>query len=263
MPKVKVNDIKIYYEVHGDGFPLIMIHGMSANIDLWDPRLINELSKKFKTIIFDNRGTGRTDQPEIEYTIKMFADDTAGLMDVLKIQKAHVFGISMGGMIAQEFVINYPEKVEKLILCAAVCGGSRTVVPTPKVMDILFFSENNPFLERENIPLLFTEEFVKNNPDVIDKTLQHYRKAPTLAHAYKRQAEAVVKFDAGRRIKKINTPTLIIHGKKDLLVPPQNAEVLAKRIPGAKVVFFEDSGHDLALQNWEKFAQTAIKFFEN
>lgn len=263
MPKIKVNDINMYYEVYGEGFPLVMIHGMCANVDLWDPRLINELSKKFKTIVFDNRGTGRTDQPEIEYSIKMFANDTVGLMDALKIQKAHIFGTSMGGMIAQEFVINYTEKVEKLILCATVCGGSRTIAPSPKVLEILFFSENNPFLDKENIPLLFTEEFVKNNPYIIDQTLQQYLKAPTLAHAYKRQAEAAVKFDAGRRIKKINLPTLIIHGKKDFLVPPQNAEILAKRIPEAKLIFFEDSGHDLALQNWKKFAKTAIKFLES
>ena len=118
MPKVKVNDIQIYYEVKGDGFPVVMINGLSDNLDCWDPRLIEALSKKFKLVLFDNRDAGRTDVSEREYTMKLFADDTVCLMNALGISKAHVLGISMGGMIAQELVLNYPEKVAKLVLCS-------------------------------------------------------------------------------------------------------------------------------------------------
>ena len=118
MPKVKVNDIQIYYEVKGKGFPLVMIQGLSYSLDGWDPRLVEELSRKYKLVLFDNRGAGRTDVSDREYTMKLFADDTAGLMDALGISKAHVLGLSMGGMIAQELVLNYPEKVAKLVLCS-------------------------------------------------------------------------------------------------------------------------------------------------
>jgi len=124
MPKVKVDDIQIYYEVRGEGFPLVMIQGLSDNLDCWDPRLVEELSRKYKLVMFDNRGAGRTDISYREYTMKLFADDTAGLMDALGISKAHVLGLSMGGMIAQELVLNYPEKVAKLVLCST---GSRGV----------------------------------------------------------------------------------------------------------------------------------------
>ena len=118
MPKVKVNDIQIYYEVHGEGFPLVMIYGSTGSLDGWDPRLVEGLSKHFKLVLFDNRGAGRTETSNREYTVRLFADDTAGLMDALGISKAHILGISMGGAIAQELVLNYPEKVSKLVLCS-------------------------------------------------------------------------------------------------------------------------------------------------
>ena len=94
MPKVRVNDIQIYYEVHGEGFPLVMIHGLGANSDWWEPRMVGEFSKRFMTVTFDNRGAGRTDISDRRYTIRLFADDTAGLMDALGISRAHVLGLN-------------------------------------------------------------------------------------------------------------------------------------------------------------------------
>ena len=110
MPKVKVNHIQMFYEVHGEGFPLIMIQGLTANTSRWDPRWIRTLSEEFKIIAFDNRGAGRTDISDREYSVKLLADDTADLMAALGIPRANVLGMSMGGMIAQELVLNYPEK---------------------------------------------------------------------------------------------------------------------------------------------------------
>ena len=101
MPKVKADDIQMYYEESGEGFPLIMIMGLSANLDWWDPRMIRGLSKDFRTIRFDNRGVGRSDASDGELTVKILADDAAGLMDALGISRAHVLGASMGGSIAQ------------------------------------------------------------------------------------------------------------------------------------------------------------------
>ena len=91
MPKVKVNDVQIYYELHGDGFPLLIINGLGGHVDTWNPDDIRELSKRFKLVLFDNRGAGRTDLSDKEYSIRLFADDTAGLMDALGIPRAHVF----------------------------------------------------------------------------------------------------------------------------------------------------------------------------
>jgi len=263
--KVKVNDINMYYEIHGDGFPLVMIHGINQNSLTWPPIFLDEVSKNFKIIIFDSRGAGRTDKPDIEYSIKMFADDTVGLMDALNIERAHVLGHSMGGFIAQELVINYPERVEKLILFSTSCGGSKAVPPSPEVMQMLSEDLEGLTLEdmqRRFIPIALTEEYVKDNLDLIEESITIYLKAPTPLYSFKRQLGAVMRFNAGRRLKKINTPTLVMHGKKDILILPQNAEILAKLIPEAKLTYFENSAHATYVEEPENVAKALFEFLK-
>ncbi len=263
--KVKVNDINMYYEIHGDGFPLVMIMGLGGNADAWkiDPDVFGMWSKNFKTIIFDNRGAGRTDKPDIEYSIKMFADDTVGLMDALNIEKAHVLGISMGGMIAQEIVLNYPERVAKLVLGSTHCGGRKSIPSSPEVIEKM----GKPGMTPEDgaelmISFAFTEDFIKNNPDLIERTRQAILNEPMPEFSYQRQLVAVMKFNAGRRLTKVNTPTLIIHGKKDVLVPTQNAEVLAKLIPGARILLLDNTAHNYSYPNKEKVREEFLDFLK-
>jgi pimeloyl-ACP methyl ester carboxylesterase len=262
MPKIKVNDIDIYYEVQGAGFPLVMIMGLGANIDWWDPRLVHELSKNFRLVMFDNRGSGRTDISDKQYSIKLFADDTAGLMDALGISKAHVFGISMGGMIAQELVLNYPEKVEKLVLCATFCGGEKSIQPSPEVLGMLAADRrvlSPEEIARITIPLIFTEEFIKNNPEFVELTIQQMIKAPISNEAFMRQLNAITEFDTYNRLPLIKAPTLILHGKKDILVPPENASIMARMIPNAKLFYFENSAHGL-VEEMDKVISVLLDF---
>jgi pimeloyl-ACP methyl ester carboxylesterase len=262
MPKIKVNDIQIYYEVHGEGFPLIMIMGWTGNVDWWDRRLIHELSKKYKLVIFDNRGTGRTDISDMKYTIKLFANDTAGLMDALGISRANVFGVSMGGMIAQELVLNYPEKVEKLILCSTHCGGTKSVPPSQKALDMFIVDESALSPEqiaRMTIPLLFTEDFIKNYPDLIELAIKRMLRVPISNEAFMRQLNAITEFDTYERLAQIKVPTLILHGKRDILIPPENGSILAKAIPNAKLVYFENSAHEL-IEEMEKVISVILDF---
>jgi 3-oxoadipate enol-lactonase len=126
MPTAKVGDINIYYESHGDGEPLLLIMGYGSYSGHWAP-LIPYLSPEYRVISFDNRGTGQSDKPDIPYTIKMMADDASGLLDAIGVDAAHVFGVSMGGMIAQEFALNYPSKLKSLILGCTHCGGTKTI----------------------------------------------------------------------------------------------------------------------------------------
>jgi pimeloyl-ACP methyl ester carboxylesterase len=249
MSKAKVNDIQVYYEVHGEGFPLIMIMGLGGNIDWWDPRMTREISQKFKTFVFDNRGAGRTDVSDRKYTIKLFADDTAGLMDALGLSKAHVLGISMGGMIAQELVLNYPEKVEKLVLCSTNCGGTKSVPPSENVMRMLMADRSDVSLEevaRMTIALLLTEDFIKKNPDFVELATQQVLKAPISNEAFMRQLNAIMEFDTFDRLPQIRVPTLILHGKHDVLVPSENGSILAEAIRNAKLIYLEKSAHALA-----------------
>jgi pimeloyl-ACP methyl ester carboxylesterase len=262
MPKVKVNDIQMYYEVKGEGFPLVMIMGLGGNLQGWDPRLIKTLSKKFKLVLFDNRDAGRTDTSQREYTMKTFADDSVGLMDALEISKAHVLGISMGGMIAQEFVLNYPEKTAKLILCSTHCGGSKVIQPSQKVSRMLTIDTSTMSQEeyiRMFLPIGFTDDFIENNLDMLKARLQKSLKYPISEAGYKRQLNAIGKFNAYERLPQIKTPTLILHGRKDILIPPENGAVLAEAIPNAKLVFFEKSAHSLA-ENMDEVIHSITEF---
>jgi len=269
LPKVKINDINMYYEIHGEGFPLVMILGAVQNIFWWHHNLINKLSEKFKVTLFDNRGAGRTDKPRIDHTIKMFTNDTVGLMDALKIEKAHIFGHSMGGQIAQELVLNYPEKVGKLILCATTCGGPKEVRDeiANKTMRLLIrhYKQYKIFeLVNTTMEIVLTEEFIQNNPEAVKETYQKIVKNPTPIHAYRRLLKASMGFNSYRRLKNIDTPTLILHGKKDILIPSQNADILADRIPGSKKIIFEDSNHGPHLDNnVEKLTQVMLDFLTN
>lgn len=263
MPKVTVNDIQIYYEVQGEGFPLVMIMGLSANVDWWDPRMIQELSKKFKMVMFDNRGAGRTDVSNREYTLKLFADDTAGLMDALGISRANVFGVSMGGMIAQELVLNYPEKVEKLVLCSTNCGGTKSVPPSEEVLGMLT-ADRSAFSPEEIvrmwIPLLFTEDFIKKNPDLVELSIRQMLRAPISNEAFTRQLNAIMEFDTYERLPQIKVPTLVLQSKRDALVPPENGPILAKAIPNAKLVYFENSAHGL-IEEMDRVISVLLDFF--
>lgn len=262
MPKIKVNDIQIYYEVHGEGFPLVMINGLGGHIDTWDPGYIRELSKRFKLVLFDNRGAGRTDISDKEYTIKLFADDTAGLMEALGIPRAHVFGISMGGMIAQELVLNYPEKVENLVLCSTSCGGAKAVQPSMEVVGVLMADRSTLSPEeivRMDIPTILTQDFIKNNPEFVELYVQRTLKAPLSEEAFMRQVNALMDFNTYDRLGQIKAPTLILHGKRDVLVPPENGSILAETIPNAKLVYFENSAHILA-EEMEKALTILIDF---
>ncbi len=246
MPKIKVNDIEIYYEIHGEGFPIVMIHGFSANLDWWPQSLINELSKTFKVILFDNRGAGRTDKPDMEYSIRLFADDTAGLMDALNIKNAFIIGLSMGGMIAQDLTLNYPEKVEKLILCGTSCGGSKSTLPSGETMKILMRDRDVITQEdviREWIPILFSKDFLMNNSEYIEYFVQRALIAPIPPYNYRLQNKAIFQFNTGRKLKEIKTPTLVLHGKKDIMLPPENAETISKLIPDTKLHIFDEIGH--------------------
>jgi len=240
----------MYYEIHGEGFPYVMIMAMAGDVNWWTPEIIEASSQNFKTIIFDSRGTGRTDKPVMDYSIKMFADDTVCLMDALNIEKAHIFGACMGGMIAQEIALNYPGRVEKLILGCTHCGGSKQVPPSNRILRRMMSSRK--MTPDDFIPLCFTEDFIKNNPDFIESYRQRMLKIPIPPDSYQRQIQAIMGFSTGMRLRKIKVPTLILHGKEDAIAPPENAEVLAKRIPGARVIMLDNVAHFLFQPNPER-----------
>ena len=250
------------YEIHGEGFPLVMIMGLGGSLEWWDTSLIEDLSKHYKTVIFDNRGIGKTDKPEMTYTIKMFADDTIGLMNALKIERAHVLGISMGGMIAQELVLTYPERVEKLVLCSTAASMGRILKFLARIMiRVLKGRMKTPEKTRDMfIPQLFTKEFIAENWDKIQEAKQTIFKSMATYEEFKRQLMATTKFDSRKRLKSIDKPVLIMHGKKDSIITYKASLKIAELIPYPKLALFDNSPHALFTQEPNKVVTTLLEF---
>ncbi|MFW9987544.1 MAG: alpha/beta fold hydrolase [Candidatus Odinarchaeota archaeon] len=261
MPKIKVDDINIYYEIHGNGYPLVMT--IPYSIEWWDPTIIDLLSKYFTVLIFDGRGVGKTNYIDLDYTFKTLVDDTIGLLDALNIEQAHFFGISGAGILVQEIAISYPERVNKLVLCSTQCMGGKAILPSPEIMEIIgktSLAFNSEKQVRELVPYILTQKFIKNNPVKVEEFIQVILKNPLSEESAKYRIRASLKFSPSNRLKNIKSKTLVMHGKKDIIVVPENAEILAKLIPGAKLVFFEKSAHSISAEEPELFIKTIIEF---
>ena len=263
MPKVNINDCDIYYEIHGQGDPLVLIMGLRRNVEWWY-RQLPVLAEHFQVIVFDNRGAGRSDKPVMEYSIRLFAEDTAGLMDALGLKSAGILGYSMGGYIAQELALNYPDKINKMILASTGCGGDRAVLMSP---DRLEKFQANADLKpeeilRKDMDIYFSDKFVEQNPEKVEEfieiSLRHYQPAD----AFFRQFDACLRHDTVDRLKRLTVPTLIMTGDDDPLVPPENSHVLKELIPHAELVVIPGGHHCVMIEKADQYNQKVINFFK-
>lgn len=234
MPNATVRDIVTYYEEAGSGPPLVMIMGLSGDLQAWALQ-VPALSKHFRVITFDNRGAGRTSAPDKPYSIAGMADDTAALMQHLGIAQANVLGFSMGGYIAQELALAHPDKVEKLILLAtapSIDGYGRAVVRS--WMDVARSNLSREQGVRFRAPYLYSPELLDDS-DRYERAVTNSVSNPYAQqdHAFIRQAQAVLQFDASDRLAGLQHETLVVACKDDNLVPPRNAEKLASLLPNA------------------------------
>jgi pimeloyl-ACP methyl ester carboxylesterase len=264
MPVVTVGDINIYYEVHGEGEPLLLIMGYGASSRWWLSQ-VSALSQEYQVIVFDNRGTGQSDKPDTPCTIKMMADDAARLLETIGIEAAHVFSASMGGMIAQELVLNHPEKVISLILGCTTPGGRNTTLPDREAMSFLSNHERRQQLSleeqsRELLPFLFTDEFINKNHKIVDAFTSEIYRYPTPVHGYRRHWEAIMSFNVYDRIPEIKVPTLIMAGTADRLISAENSRILASRIPDAKLIIFENMRHQFISEIAEEVNRAVLEF---
>jgi len=259
---VQVGDIKMGYRTYGNGYPLVMIMGSGSTMKLWEPGLIRTLSSSFKLIVFDNRGVGNTEVGQRPFTIEQFADDTAGLMDALDIQQAHVLGWSMGALIAEEVALRHPDKVNHLVLYAAHCKAD-LFPPTPEVMQKLMDRSGTPAEQGMRfISLLFAPDWPQSHRGRLKEIFfRPLGKTPVKTVA--KQAMAIGTWKGCcDRLDQITNPTLVIAGADDVLVPSQNAPYLADKIPNAQLVLFENSGHGLMFQYPDKFSGKVIEFLK-
>lgn len=249
----------MYYEVKGEGEPLVMIMGLSANVDWWDPPVVEELAKEFRLLMFDNRDAGRTTGPATPYTLRDMADDTARLMDHVSIESANIMGLSMGGMIAQEFVLAYPHRVKRLILGCTTPGSGKGIQAAPEVLQGL--AAPSVELLVAGLPIvLFTPEWCEANPAWLKEAIARLGAHPPKLDGYQRQIMAIMGFDASSRLGDIKAPTLVLHGDRDILVPPANGHILAEDIPGAKLVVFPGCGHGFSAMMPDLFLDSVRSF---
>ena len=244
MATVNANGIDLYYEVHGSGEPAVLIQGLGANITGWD-RQLEPLSKQYKLIAFDNRGAGRSEKPDDAYSIHQMADDTAALMDELGIKTANVFGMSMGGMVAQDMYHRHRARVQSLILAGTMAGGPMATFPDMNVFQ-QFVSNGATSMEEaiaEGLKLFYSEEFLAKNKDWLIKRSLKNMSLMAPPHALQKQVMAVMGFNAYGLLSGIKVPTLVMGATDDQIVPFANQQLIAARVPDARFVPFEGAGH--------------------
>jgi pimeloyl-ACP methyl ester carboxylesterase len=228
---------------------------------MWNPTLLKELSSNQTVIIFDNRGAGESTIGAGEFSISQFANDTAGLLNELKIDKADVLGHSMGSFIAQELALMSPDRINSLVLSGSSCGGKDAIPPSREVIQAFAGSTNSssPILEERIISLLYPPDWFKANPDY--QNYQPILEELVSPQVLKGQFEAVTNWEGTCvNLSKITQPTLVIVGTEDVFTPAANSLMIVDRIPSAWLIQIREAGHGLMNQYPDQFNRIVSTF---
>jgi len=276
MPNTTVDGIDLYYEEHGRGEPLLLIMGLAADSRAWMFQL-PDFSARYRTIIFDNRGVGRSAKPPGPYSIHGMADDADGLLRALEVERAHVVGVSMGGMIAQELALRHPQRVRGLVLACTYpepdvdieryrefsvsqLGGSITAEGEVRI-DI---SALNPLMFFQHmLPRVFNQSFIDKDLRKLMALFAGGLEYGFSLEAIMGQVQAAMTHKATDRLHQIAAPTLVITGDADLLIPPGNSDLIAQSIPGAKLVKVPGGSHGFNFETPEIFNREVLSFLDS
>ena len=273
MPKADVNGIKISYKVKGEGYPLIFIHGFGSKKESFMAQ-IPALSEKYKVIYFDSRGAGKTERPNLPYSMDMFADDIKGLMDYLKIKKTHILGFSFGGMVAQNFVLKYPNSVNKLILINTLPKIPGNFDPEPYIQTRIKGLESrlqNPVKAFwESTKLGFYSEFrkeMKENPKKkfyglwsVEDLIDYYTTNPPTPQDIRNIAYSFKTHDTIKRLGEIKNKTLLLTATHDILVPKARMYEMHELIPDSTLKLMENAGHESPKSKAPEINKAIIEF---
>lgn len=259
-----VNDIDLYYEIHGEGPNLALIEGLGYHSWMWY-RQIPCFSQHFRTLVYDNRGVGLSDKPPGPYSHRENAADLAGLLDYLGWARTHVLGISMGGFIAQEFALAYPARLDRLVLVATAFGGANMVALPAEAVRAL---APDPTLSAEGkmrsaMPLAFSNPvWVQEHAEEFEQMIAWRLELPQPREAALAQLMAGVTFDVESRLNEIAVPTLVLAGTEDHVVPSANSALLAAALPSATLKLIPDAGHLVHIEEADRFNHDVIAFLE-
>lgn len=253
MPFADNAGASIYWRATGKGEPLVLVlvMGLGCSSALWF-RLAPRLARHYRVILLDNRGAGKTVvNNALLHRVAVMACDIAAVLDAAGEKSAHVMGLSMGGMIAQEFALNHPARLRALILAATNCGGHYAVPAEPKVWGLLFSRAG--MTPEDALLAMAPYTYAQDTPrELIDQD-HHVRLANYPARrGYQAQLHGLIGWTSFRRLPSLRCPTLVLHDEEDRLIPPANGDLLARQIPSAKLVKFKQASHWLHTDQLEQ-----------
>jgi 3-oxoadipate enol-lactonase len=249
----------VYVEEHGHGEPLLLIEGLGQAMWAWHEQ-VPVFARRFRTIAYDTRGTGRSPAPDKPYSIVDLADDAAG---ILAGRTAHVVALSMGGYVALTLALAHPELVRSLVLTGTGAGGPDRVPRQPEVRKVFADALGLPLDEygRQTMPYTFAPGWTERNSDRFEEILDARLEHPTSYETIEAHAVACYQFYAeGCPVERIEAPALVVHGDQDLIVPVENGRMLAARLPNARYVELPGRGHNLPLEDPETFNSLVLDF---
>ncbi|MBA3370908.1 MAG: alpha/beta fold hydrolase [Thermoleophilaceae bacterium] len=249
MPIARRDDLRLHYELtpaggREAGIPVLLVMGLGVSATGWW-RTVPILAESRPVIAFDNRGVGRSDRVPGPYSTPQMADDAIAVLDVAGFERAHVYGISLGGMIAQEIVLRHPDRVAGLVLGATAAGGPDAIPPDEATLAFFRRRAEMPASEAvwASVPYSYGSTTRREHAQRIADDLEQRLRYPVEPEPYVAQLTAALWHDACRRLGEVDTPTLVVHGDEDQLVPAANAGLLAAAIPGSKLELWPGASH--------------------
>jgi 3-oxoadipate enol-lactonase len=256
----QTSGVRIAWERRGVGEPLLLVHGLGYARWGWEP-VVDALAGRHEVILFDNRGIGESDAPGGLYSVRMLAEDAVAVLDAAGLKRANVLGTSLGGMVALQLALDWPERVDRLVLACTTPGGAGAAPMPDRTIRLM--------QEAPTLPLeLALRRFVENafgpepDPSLVDRIVQHRLTTAQPPAAWASQAAAGAAFDVWGRVPEVTVPTLVLTGDEDAVVDPRNSKLLAERIPGARLEVFPGSGHLFFWEQPDRFVQVVTDFLQ-
>jgi pimeloyl-ACP methyl ester carboxylesterase len=235
---------RLHWESTGEGDPVLLIMGLGLGGGAWW-RTVPVLARRVRVLTFDNRGVGRSQAFSYAYTTEAMADDAVTVLDAAGVERAHVYGISLGGMVAQALALRHPQRVRSLVLGATSPGGPRAVRPEPEVS--AFFRRRLRMEPEEaaweSVPINYGPRCRAEHFERIEEDIAQRLAHPFSRNAYRAQLFAAAWHNTLSALPRIAVPTLVVHGRLDRMIPVGNAQLIADRIPGARLRILEEAGH--------------------
>jgi len=259
MPKVSIGDAEIYYEIHGEGEPVLLVAGLGGAGSYWTPN-VPAFASRHKVILHDHRGSGQSTHSRIEYSVEQMTSDLVRLMDALGIERAHLVGHSTGGAMGQVMAVEHPDRLKSMVLYASWTKSDpfmRRVMAARRTL--LTASGAEAYMTATPI-FLYPDWWINENEDVLAAREARGISSFPAPEIGASRVDAVVAFDRTADLHKIRTPTLVLCAKDDFLTPPYFSEALAKAIPGARLAMMDRGGHACSEAAKEEFNRIVLDF---